>query len=118
MGRKNLTNQQTDVIPQHVKCCYGHFEMPEQSLSSMYFCIIVHHDCVPKQQHPPPKAMNAFIVFRGASNLICMNIIIFSRLSYFFQWYIVPVYQEVTILLDGNGAYSQMYYYAIFQLCA
>ncbi len=33
--------------------------MPEQSLSSKYFCIIV---CVPKQQHPPPKAMTAFIV--------------------------------------------------------
>ncbi len=38
--------------------------MPEQSLSSKYFCIIVLHDCVLKQQHPPPKAMTAIIVFR------------------------------------------------------
>ncbi len=39
-------------------------EIPEQSLSSKYFCIIVLHDCVPKPQHSPPKAMTAFIVFR------------------------------------------------------
>ncbi len=39
-------------------CCYGHSEMPEESLSSKYFCIItILHDCVPKQQHPPPKVM-------------------------------------------------------------
>ncbi len=38
--------------------------MPEQSLSSKCFCIIVLHDCVPKQQHSPPKAMIVFIVYR------------------------------------------------------
>ncbi len=40
------------------RCCYGHTEMPEESLLSKYFCIItVIHDCIPKEQHPPPKAM-------------------------------------------------------------
>ncbi len=34
-------NQPTrDLIAQHLKCCYGHSEMPEQSLSSKYFSII------------------------------------------------------------------------------
>ncbi len=35
-------NQQTDRV---LKCCLGHSEMPEQSVSSKYFCIIVLHDC-------------------------------------------------------------------------
>ncbi len=36
-------------------CCYDH---SEESLSSKYFCIItILHDCVPKQQHPPPKVI-------------------------------------------------------------
>ncbi len=39
MGRDNLTNQQTGVIAQHLKYCYGYSEMIEQSLSSKYFCI-------------------------------------------------------------------------------
>ncbi len=42
-------------------CCYARSEM---YLSSKYFCIIVFQDCVSKQQHPPSKAMTAFIVFR------------------------------------------------------
>ncbi len=29
--------------------CSGRSEIPEESLSSTYFCIIVLHDCVPKQ---------------------------------------------------------------------
>ncbi len=29
----------------------------------MYVCVFVSHDCVPKQQHSPPKAVTAFIVF-------------------------------------------------------
>ncbi len=40
MGRHNLTNRWTDFVAQHLKCCYGHSEVPEQSLSSKYFCII------------------------------------------------------------------------------
>ncbi len=35
-------------------------------MSSKYFCIIVLQDCVPKQ-HPPPKAMTAFIVSSACS---------------------------------------------------
>ncbi len=37
--------------------------MSEQSLSSKYFCIIVLHNSVPKQQYSPPEAMTEFIVF-------------------------------------------------------
>ncbi len=60
MRRDNLT----DLVPQHLKCCYGS-EMPEKSLYlKKYLCVIVLHDCVPKQQYSPPKAMAAFIVFR------------------------------------------------------
>ncbi len=44
MGQQNLTNQRTDLIPQHLKCCYGHSEMPEQSLSK-YFYIIASQNC-------------------------------------------------------------------------
>ncbi len=44
-------------------CCFGLSEKLEQSLSSKYFCIIVLNDCVHKQQHLPPKALTAFIVF-------------------------------------------------------
>uniref|UniRef100_A0A672LSL8 Dedicator of cytokinesis 7 n=1 Tax=Sinocyclocheilus grahami TaxID=75366 RepID=A0A672LSL8_SINGR len=46
MRRQNLTNQWTDLIPQHLKCCYGHSEMHEQSLSSKYFCIIASQKCL------------------------------------------------------------------------
>ncbi len=46
MGPQNLTNQWTDLIPQHLKCCYDHSEMPEQNLSSKYFCIIASQKCL------------------------------------------------------------------------
>ncbi len=59
MRRDNLTTSRPILFTASI-CCYGHSEIPEQSLSSKYFCIIVLHDCVPKQQRPPPKAMTAF----------------------------------------------------------
>ncbi len=59
MRRDNLTSSGSI-------CCYGRSEKPEQSLSK-YFCIIVLHDCVPKQLHPPPKVMTAFIVSSARS---------------------------------------------------
>ncbi len=46
MGRHNLTNQQTDLILQHLKCCYIHSEMFEQSLSSKFFSIIASQKCL------------------------------------------------------------------------
>ncbi len=45
MGRQILTNQRTYLIPQHLTC-YDHSEMPEQSLLSMYFCIIAYQKCL------------------------------------------------------------------------
>ncbi len=52
MGRHNLTNQKTDLFPQHLKC-YGHFEMHEQKSIKvfLYNCLPeLLHDCVPKEQ--------------------------------------------------------------------
>ncbi len=48
MGRHNLTNPWTDFVAQHLKCCYGHSEVPEQSLSSKYFCIIASQNALPQ----------------------------------------------------------------------
>ncbi len=45
MGRQNLTNQRTDLIPQHLTC-YDYSEMSKQNLSSKYFCIIAHQKCL------------------------------------------------------------------------
>ncbi len=56
MGRDNLTNQWTNLVAQHLKSCFGYSEMPEQSLSSKYFCRIVLHECVPKQQKSTPES--------------------------------------------------------------
>ncbi len=52
IGWDNLTNQRTDLASQHLKCCFGHSEMPEQILSSKKVCI---HDCIPKQQKSTPE---------------------------------------------------------------
>ncbi len=62
MGRQNLTNQCTDLI-QHLKCCYGRSELPEQSLSSKYFCIIASQSRVTRLQASTSES-NDRIVFR------------------------------------------------------
>ncbi len=62
MGRNNLTNQWTDLVAQHLKCCFGHSEMPEQSLSSKYFGIIASQNCFTWLHSQ--TAMTTFIVFR------------------------------------------------------
>ncbi len=85
--------------------CYGHSEKPEQSLSSKYVCIIVLHDCVPKQQHPPPNAVQhlLYLVFslRGASNLYNIWKLLYSVASpIFLVIFSATVYQEVTILFS------------------
>ncbi len=49
MRRDNLTNQRTNLV-HYIYMFFGHSEMPEEGLSSKYFCIItVLHDCIPKQ---------------------------------------------------------------------
>ncbi len=48
-----------------------------------YFCIIVLIDCVHKQQHPPLKAMTAFIVLRLLA-LRCKSFIVYE--NYYIQW--------------------------------
>ncbi len=56
MRRDNLSNQRTDLVHSIYKL-FGSFWKAWESLSSKYVCIIViKHDCVHKQQHPPPKA--------------------------------------------------------------
>ncbi len=92
-------------------CCYGYSKIPEQSLSSKYFCVFL-HDCVPKQQHPPPKAMTAFTVFRLLV-LRCKRFFIFA--DYYIQWLLLvflvlfsaslPGSDHFVLFdLDGNGA--------------
>ncbi len=58
MGKENLINQQTDLVAQHLKRCFGRSEMPEQSLSSKYVCITVLHVYVPKQQASSSESIN------------------------------------------------------------
>ncbi len=54
MRRDKLTSSRTISFTSSI-CCFGHSFI---GLSSKYFCIItVLHDCVIKQQHPPPKAV-------------------------------------------------------------
>ncbi len=72
MGWYNWTKQQTDL---HLKC-YDHSEMPEQSLSSKYFCIFACQNCLTQ--------LRIYCVSSWcASNLLFKKIIIFSGFSYF-----------------------------------
>ncbi len=113
MRRDNLTSSGPISFTASI-CCYGGSEMPEQSLSSRYLCIItVLHDCVLKQQHPPPKAMTAFIVLRLLA-LRCKSFIIYEK--YYIQWLLLvllvifsaslPGSDDFVLFdsLDGNGA--------------
>ncbi len=84
MGWQNLTTQQTDVIQQHLKFCYGHSQMPEQNLSSKYFS-----NCLPEMSYTT-AFQNSSILLRkqwlhslcsvcslwGANHLLYMKIII------------------------------------------
>ncbi len=55
MRRDNLTRGGPISFTASV-CCYGHSEMPEESLSSKYFCIINYRLTRLCSQNPPPKA--------------------------------------------------------------
>ncbi len=82
----NLTNQRTDLVVQHLKYCFGCSEMPEQSPSSKYFCIIVLHDCVPKQQASTSERSDSIYYVCSlwdASNSSYMKMIVLSGFSYF-----------------------------------
>ncbi len=122
MGRHNLTNQWADLIAQHLKCCYGHSEMPGQSLSSKYFCIIASQNCYmtafPNSRHPPPKAMTACIVFRLLKS---RHKSFFIYENYYIQWLLLRFFVIFSVSLsgsddfvifppNGNGAYSPMFY--------
>ncbi len=118
MGQHDLTNQQADLIAQLLKCCYGHSEMPGQSLSSKYFCIIASQDCYitafPNSKHLPPKAMTKCIVvpYRDTGYspyyVKCFECLEKRYINvtnhYYYCVYLVTspvsVYQEVTILLS------------------
>ncbi len=124
MRRDNLTSNGPISFTASI-CCYGHSEKPEESLSSKYFCIIVLHDCVLKQQHPPPNAVTAFIVLRLSEAQVIYHILklLYSVASpIFLVIFSATVYQEVTILFSltrwmETVLYSHMFY-AIFQFCA
>ncbi len=95
MRRDNLTNQRADQV----------------SLSSKYFCVFL-HDCVPKQQHPPLKAMTAFTVFHL---LVLRRKRFFIFADYYILWLLLvfvvlfsaslPGSDHFVLFdLDGNGA--------------
>jgi len=46
LQQHNLTNQLTDLVAQHLKCCFGCSEMTEQSLWSKRFGIISSQNCL------------------------------------------------------------------------
>ncbi len=79
MRRDNLTNQRIDLVHSIYKLLWSFWK-------TKYFCIIVLHDCVLNQQHPPPKAVTAFIVLCVLSEaqviISYMKMIIFSGFSY------------------------------------
>ncbi len=104
MGWDNLTNQRTDLVAQHLKLWLVFSEMPEQSLSSKYFSIIVYNlTCVPKQQASTSEKNDRYelcfiCLLWGTSNSSYRKMIILSGFSYFSWWYIVAVYQELFFL--------------------
>ncbi len=53
MGRHNWTNQQTVLIAQDLKCCFGHSEIPESKsvIKVIWYNYLQNclHNCVPKQ---------------------------------------------------------------------
>ncbi len=68
MGWHNLPNQQPDFVAQHLKCCYGHSEVPEQSLSSKYFCIIASQNGLPRL-----RSQTADIHLRKQDRIYCVS---------------------------------------------
>ncbi len=58
--------------------------MPEQSLSSKYFCIIVLHDCVPKQLASSSESNNRTDCVSSARSEVQVIYIIYEM--YYIQW--------------------------------
>ncbi len=119
MGWQTLTNQWTDLVPQHLKC-YGHSEMPEQSLWSKYLCIIASQICLKQLRFQTagihlrkqwPHLFCLVCLLWGANNLIISE-------NYYIQWlllcfldiYIASLWGSDDFvlfdLLDGNSACS------------
>ncbi len=59
--------------------CYGHSEILEQSLSSKYFCIIVLHDCVPKQLAFTSESNNRIYCVSSARSEVQVIYIIYEN---------------------------------------
>ncbi len=82
--------------------CYGRSEKSEESLSSKYFCIIVLHDCVPKQPASTSERSDSINCVTSARSEVQVIYIVYE--NYYNQWLIflvifsATVYQEVTIL--------------------
>ncbi len=107
------------------KCCYGHSQKPEESLSSKYFCIIVLHNGVLKQQASTSECSDSIYCYVwslwGANNLYHIWKLLYSVASpIFLVIFSATVYQEMTILFSLTHwmeTYSYVFY-AIFQFCA
>ncbi len=89
--------------------------MPEQSLSSKYFGIIVF--CVLKQQASSSESNNHIYCVSSSCSEVEVNYVKYEN-----YWYLgATVYQKVTILFSlthwmETVLYSHMFY-AIFQFC-
>ncbi len=66
------------------KCCYGHSQKPEESLSSKYFCIIVLHGCVLKQLASTSECSDNHLLC--TSDLSEVQIIYIIYENYYIQW--------------------------------
>ncbi len=66
------------------KCCYGHSQKPEESLSSKYFCIIVLHDGVLKQLASTSERSDS--IYCVTSDLSEAQIIYIIYENYYIQW--------------------------------
>ncbi len=132
MGWHNLTNQRTDFVAQYLKCCYGSFWSARAKSVVKVFL----YNCLPVW-----SATTAFptadIHLQKQDRIYCVFICSLEvQVNYY--WLFEIYYNQWPLLLflmifsaslsgsddfvlfdslDGNGAYSQMFY-AIFQFYA
>ncbi len=64
--------------------CYCHSEMPGESLTSKYFCIIILHDSVPKQLASTSESNDCIYCVSSARSETQVIYIIYE--NYYIQW--------------------------------
>jgi len=97
MRRDNLTNQRTDLIAQHLKRCFGPFEVIKVS----YFCIIVLHNFISEQQASASENSDRIYSVLSA----CSEAqVIYNRLyeNYYFLWLFLLFLVILCAILSGS----------------